>query len=143
MTSNWNIEKPHAKWEPPWATFPAEFIVSQRTKEDEAEVHLQLLENIQLLEGDSAQIYYTDGSQKDKTIRAGVCRLNHEGGFDLAKSWNLGTRLEVADAEVFAIAKALALALQNTTSLTRSTYIFVDSQAAIARLQNRKGVRTI
>ena len=61
----------------------------------------------------------------------------------MAESWNLGTRLEVADAEVFAIAKALALALQNTTPLTRSTYIFVDSQAAIARLQNRKGVRTI
>ena len=55
----------------------------------------------------------------------------------------MGTRLEVADAEVFAITKALALALQNTTSLTRSTYIFVDSQAAIARLQNQKSVRTI
>ena len=61
----------------------------------------------------------------------------------MAESWNLGTKLEVADAEVFAIAKALALALQNTTSLTQSTYIFVDSQAAIARLQNQKGVRTI
>ena len=47
---------------PLWATFSAEFIVLRRTKEDEAEVHLQLLENIQLLEGDSTKIYYTDGS---------------------------------------------------------------------------------
>ena len=46
VTGNWSIEKPHAEWEPPWAPFPAKFIVSQRTKEDEVEVHLQLLANI-------------------------------------------------------------------------------------------------
>ena len=51
-----------------------------------------------------------DGSQKDITIGAGVYCLNHEGAFNLAESWNLGTRLEVANAEVFAIPKALALA---------------------------------
>ena len=61
----------------------------------------------------------------------------------MAKGWNLGTRLEVADAEVFAITKALSSASQGLLKDIRSVYIFVDSQAAISRLQNCRGERII
>ena len=84
-----------------------------------------------------------DGSQKDTTTGAGVCRLNHKDDVDLTKSWNLGTRLEVADAEVFVIIKALSSASQGLLKYIHSVYIFVDSQAAISRLQNCREERII
>ena len=140
IQGNWNIEKPYAEWEAPWATFPARFVVSKQTKEAKAKAHEELLDNIQLLQDDTTQVYYTDGSQKKTVTAAAVCGIGPEGGFDIAKHWSLGKGIEIADAEVFAIGKALALALKNINANTRSIYIFVDSQAAIARLQNRQGV---
>ena len=119
--------------------FPAEFTVSSKTKKREAVAHAGLLENIQLYQGNTATLYYTDGSQRDTTAAAAVCRIGEHGGFDLAKSWNLGSGVEVADAEVFAVQKALTLACQDCSSNIRSIYIFVDSQAAIARLQSCRG----
>ena len=74
---------------------------------------------------------------------AGVCRMEPEGGFDITRNWSLGEGIEIADAEVFAVSKALALALQNIETQTRQIYIFVDSQAAIARLQSCRGVKTV
>ena len=143
VKGRWNIEKPYAEWEAPWTTFPAEFIVSKRTKEAEAEAHAGILENIQLFEGDTTKVYYTDGSQKDSATSAAVCRITEEGGFDLAKYWSLGKGMEIADAEVFARAKALTIESQSPDENTQTMYIFVDSQAAIARIQNCRGNRTI
>ena len=119
--------------------FPAEFTVSSKTKKREAVAHAGLLKNIQLYQGNTATLYYTDGSQRDTTAAAAVCRIGEHGGFDLAKSWNLGSGVEVADAEVFAVQKALTLACQDCSSNIRLIYIFVDSQAAIARLQSCRG----
>ena len=51
--------------------------------------------------------------------------------------------MEIADAEVFALNNALSFACQSPTENTRRVYIFVDSQAAIARLQNRQGNKAI
>lgn len=51
--------------------------------------------------------------------------------------------MEIAGAEVFAITNALTFACQSITDNTRIVYIFVDSQAAIARLQNRRGNKTV
>ena len=143
VQGNWNIEKPYADWEAPWTTFPATFVVTKQTKEDEANAHNALLNDIQLLQGDAAQIFYTDGSQKKTATAAGVCRMEPEGGFDITKHWSLGEGIEIADAEVFAVSKALALALENIDTQTRLIYIFVDSQAAIARLQSCRGVKTV
>ena len=96
-----------------------------------------------MFEGNLAKVYYTDGSQKDNIASSTLCRLNHRGGFDIAKSLNLGKGLEVADAEVYTITKVLSLESQGLLKDIRSLYIFVDSQAAISRLQNCKGERTI
>ena len=123
--------------------FPANFVISKQTKEAETATHNSLLENIILLEGETAKVYYTDGSQKHTKTSAAFCRIGHEGGFDMAKNWNLGDGMEVADAEVFAIQKALFSASQDFDQYTRSVYIFVDSQAAITRLQNRHGSKII
>ena len=81
----WNIEKPCAEWEAPWAEFPAKFVVPKRTKEAEAEAHAKLLENIQLFEGEAAAVYYTDGSQKGAATSAATCRVDKEGGYNLAR----------------------------------------------------------
>ena len=61
VQNNWNIEQLNAEWETPWATFPAEFVVS---KEAGANAHAGLLEDIKTFEGETARIYYIDGSQK-------------------------------------------------------------------------------
>ena len=119
VPGNWNIETPYAKWEAPWATFPATFVVSKQSKEDEANTHHALLNDIQLLQGDTTQVFYTDGSQRKTATAAGVCRMEPEGGFDMTKNWSLGEGIEIPDAEVFAVSKALALALQNIETQTR------------------------
>ena len=62
VEGNWNIEKPGAKWEAPWAAFPAEFSVSKHDKKTEARAHMDLLQELQLFERHSTRIYYTDGS---------------------------------------------------------------------------------
>ena len=59
----------------------------------------------------------------------------------LARYWNLGPFLEVANCESVAIIRALELAIVATSNSTTTTnqlqdiYIFIDSQAAISRLQ--------
>ena len=143
IRGDWKINKPYAEWEAPWTTFPAKFVISKESKKKEAVVHAEFLEDIQVFEGNLAKVYYTDGSQKDNIASSALCRLNHIGGFDIAKSWNLGKGLEVADAKVYAITKALSSVLQGPLKDIRSIYIFVDSQAAISRLQNCKKERII
>ena len=68
---------------------------------------------------------------------ASVCRLGPLQGPMTARYWNLGPYLEVADCESIAIIRALELALvaSAANSLLQDIYIFVDSQAAISRLQ--------
>jgi ribonuclease HI len=51
-------------------------------------------------------------------------------------SWNLGSNIEVFDAELFAIEKAFKIAFEKITKFTKNIWIFSDSQAAIERLQN-------
>lgn len=51
-----------------------------------------------------------------------------------AKNFNLGQRLEIIDAELFAIYKALS-SLQEQSTQNQDIYVFVDSQAALKRLQ--------
>ena len=137
----WNIEKTQLEWEAPWATFPAKFVISTDTKEAETVAHNELLDKL----GDSTRVFYTDGSKKDNSTSAAICRLRKgsKSNFDLAKHWNLGSGMEIADAEVFALAKALFYASQNPPSYLRSVYVFVDSQAAIARLRQHKGNKII
>ena len=65
-----------------------------------------------------------------------MCKIGYRNGqlrLQKAVKWNLGSEIEVADAEVFAISKALSIGLQKPNF--NKLYIFVDSQAAIKKLQ--------
>ena len=137
-----NIEKIAAEWEAPWTTFPAEFVVSTLSKAEEKVVHEETLPRISA-ESKNAMIFYTDGSQKNACASAGLCQIGENSAFSLLKSWNLGGGMEIADAEVFAIAKALHFAAKNPRKCLKTVHIFVDSQAAMARLQNCMGNQII
>ena len=67
---------------------------------------------------------------------AAVCKVGYRNGqlqLQKAIKWNLGSEIEVTDAEVFAISKALSMGLQKPDF--DKLYIFVDSQTAIKKLQ--------
>ena len=102
-------------------------MISKESKKKEAVAHAEFLEDIQVFERNLAKVYYTDGFQKDNIASSVLCRLNHTGGFDIAKSWNLGKGLEVANAEVYTIIKILFSVSQGFLKDIRSVYIFVDS----------------
>ena len=57
----------------------------------------------------------------------------HETRPKAVRSWNLGAYVEVADAELFAIQRALQAAT-DITPCTKRLFIFSDSQAAIQKL---------
>ena len=54
-------------------------------------------------------------------------------------SWNLGTSMEVYDAELLSILKALRLSLKESCSeRIQDVWIFSDNQAAIQQIQSIK-----
>ena len=77
---------------------------------------------------------YQDPKKKKKKKTAAVCRMREEGGYDLAKYWSLGKGMEIAYAEIFALAKALTIESGSLDKNTQTMYIFVEGQAAIARI---------
>jgi hypothetical protein len=97
-----NIEKNDPRWYPPWqATCPVRLVIPQRSKEAEKRIHLNRLKAV--WKNPSIYVFYTDGSQEkrmDGTLQnsAAFCKLNSLG-IDKASSMNLGTRVEIADAE--------------------------------------------
>ena len=77
---------------------------------------------------------YTDGSQgsirNSKQNAVAVCQVGYSNSqlrLRKGQHWNLGSQIEVADAEVFAISKALQLATKMTKSRAITVYVFVDS----------------
>jgi ribonuclease HI len=90
--------------------------------------------------GATIAIYYTDGSlgsvQGQRSGAASVCEIGPTQRPIVAKYWSLGPFVEVADCESIAIVRALELALATTGPRPlQKVYLFVDSQAAIARLE--------
>jgi ribonuclease HI len=87
----------------------------------------------------SPAVFYTDGSKGSSVdgnlqTAAGLCQVGPDGEILQTGAWNTGPRAEVADAETFGIYQALKAAQQIQPTPT-TLYIFVDSQAAIQRLQ--------
>jgi hypothetical protein len=136
--SNWNIDRPKAHWNPPWNTgVEATVVVANSFKHKAVTEHNQLLKTVL---SKTTIVAYTDGLQGTipslgtPTTGAGICLIGFEGVLQ-ASCWNFGIEIEVADAEVVAINKAL----QATTRLVckpKNLYIFCDSQAAIQRLNS-------
>ena len=68
---------------------------------------------------------------------AAYCRMAGPAAVAAVDSWNLGPQVEVADAEVFVVARVLeAVAYGSEAPLDSCNIIviFVDSQAAILRI---------
>ena len=112
--------------------------ISKEPKEAAAQTHALKLPKT--LAG--ARVYYTDGSQGrvNGVIQgsAAYCQLSSSATVATVGSWNLGSRVEVADAEVFAVAKVLE-AVTYDASTEHTIVIFIDSQAAIQRIQSPRG----
>ena len=132
---HWKIERPSTHWEKPWAAEPAATIgITKSSKEIAKEEHYTLLYSVLK---DLNWVFYTDGSQGkvDGIISnsAALCRLDNDFQTPIAKYWNLGPAVEVADAELAAITEVLktVLASPNTPG---NYYIFSNSQAAILKL---------
>jgi ribonuclease HI len=82
-------------------------------------------------------VFYTDGSQGKidgkTTNSAAICQVDRDFRIPVAKYWNLGPMVEVADTEITAITKALQMVLV-LPQKPRNCYVFSDSQAAILKL---------
>lgn len=138
---NWNIEKIRARWAAPWLARPkANITISASSKAKAKTEHLSLLKAISESPFTESIAIYTDGSQGQiegstatTTNGAGVCVLE-SGRIVRTGSWNLGSKVEVADAELFAINRALEFALASRGK--DEVYIFCDSQAAIRKVEN-------
>jgi ribonuclease HI len=113
--------------------------ISELSKEEKAIQHKNQIQNLIKYQNISNLILYSDGSKCEKTgnLGAGVYytkNFNIENSGSL--SWNLGSHMEVFDAELFALEKAFKLAFNQIFFFTEDIWIFSDSQAAIQRLQN-------
>ena len=68
---------------------------------------------------------------------AGIfCTINFNIDNSESLSWNLGSSIEVFNAELFTIEKAFKITFEKITRFTKNIWIFSNSQAAIQRLQN-------
>lgn len=135
---SWCLETPSTHWETPWnAGITATIEISSSPKEESYKEHLQLLNSIRPSLETSIAVYYTDGSQKQDTTTtqnaAALCRIGPRNSVIHARSWNLGSGVEVADSELYAAGQALKF-IKSCKTHPKTSYIFVDSQAALKKL---------
>ncbi len=136
LVPNWKIERTSLSWQKPWSPLiSATFFISKGSKEEAAQEHLKLIENLQEpLEWDLIDIYYTDSSKDGKLNAAAICKIGETNRIKYATNWNLGPYMEIMDAELYAVYRALEHLKQQRLE-EKQVYIFIDSQAAIKRLQ--------
>jgi len=108
-------------------------------KQKEAVQHKKLIQKLVKYQNINNIIIYSDGSKNEKinNLGAGIfytTNFNIDNSGSL--SWNLGSNIEVFDAELFAIEKAFKIAFERINKFTKNIWVFSDSQAAIQRLQN-------
>ena len=80
-------------------------------------------------------VFYTDGAKDWKTIDATIVRFfNVE---TKAKNWNLKRYIDVIDAKLFAIEKAIKFCGKKaySTKIASDIWIFIDCANAITRLE--------
>src|SRR6266478_9710711 len=136
LIQNWKIERISLDWQKPWSPpISAFFSISRGSKEEAAQEHLRLVENLQeSLEWDLVDIYYTDGSIDSKLSIAAIYKIGERNRIKYTTNWNLGPYMEIIDAELYAVYRALEHLKQQRLK-EKQVYIFIDSQAAIKRLQ--------
>ena len=115
-------------WQPPQANL--EIRLTRTGKDIATKAHNKLFREI--FNKSNNEIFYTDGSEIDGKIGAAVV---HRGA---NRKWNLGTKVDNYDAELWAIQKALEWAIeQETRDISRDTkiWIFSDSQECIRLIE--------
>ena len=136
------IEKIQHEEDTPWAKNLSSLIkihVSELDKQKETTQHKELVQRLIEYQNINNIIIYSDGSKNEKTnnLGAGIfCTVNFNADNSESLSWNLGSSIEVFNAELFAIEKAFKIAFGKITRFTKNIWIFSDSQAAIQRLQD-------
>ena len=139
LPSQQPIERVSHLWNKPWdnpITNYASISISIESKEKTAEAHLQWLQKMEQ-ENNKPILLYTDGSKEPEgTTAAGFCHQEpkNKGKFLAARAFNLGNHMEIMDAELVAISKALKY-LQSRNTTGKTIYICADSQAALKRLE--------
>src|SRR5437667_3168483 len=134
-------ERIKQKWNAPWAQNLTSLIniqISELNKEKTAILHHNKIQKIlKNNENNSNIILYSDESKNEQLnkLEAGVIYTTNLA-LNQDFSWNLGSGMEVFDAELFAIEKAFEIAFNNRQLNTEKVWIFSDSQAAIKRLKN-------
>jgi hypothetical protein len=91
----------------PWHVFSdIDIQISKADKKLATVEHLNRLENLLSTQTKSRNaILYTDGSKLEENLGAGLCYMYKD--ITHQQSWNLGTTMEVYDAELFGIAQSL------------------------------------
>src|SRR6266511_1329498 len=89
--------------------------ISEDSKEESAEKHQKMIFTFQKDQHDDRIIIYTDGSKSETNqIGAGLVYTTNFSCYQW-KAWNLGSKCEVFDAELFAIKKAINFAYEKRT----------------------------
>jgi ribonuclease HI len=135
------FEKISYLWAKPWdkpITSYATLAISTASKQDTAKQHTTLIHELATQELREPLLFYTDGSKKDNKTAAAYCLLQQQGQgqgqgqrYTKATNQNLGEYMEIMDAELFAVYKALESIPYATQE---QIYVFIDSQAALKRL---------
>ena len=130
LVPNWKIEKTSLNWQKPGShPISASFSISKSSKEKAVQEHLKLVENLQESLG-----WYLDGSKDSKSNAAAICKIGERNRIKYTTNWNLDPYMEIIDAELYAVYRALEYLKQQRLE-EKKVYIFIDSQAAIKRLQ--------
>lgn len=112
--------------------------ISNESKEKETQIHELRIKNMNF---QNQMIIYIDDSKIDsiENLEAEIAYSKDNKEF-LSQSWNLKSSIEVFDAELIVLKKVFELILktkQQNSSL-KKFLIFVNSQAAIQRIQKNK-----
>ncbi|KAL5601301.1 uncharacterized protein BROUX77_005550 [Berkeleyomyces rouxiae] len=132
----WRRERRRQEWDSPWQpplTDRISIVVDPGPKEDAAVRHAQFLSRLP----NDAVTVYTDGSKEGSRCSLAACVVDTKTGEVKTKVSHRLQDVEVADCESAAIVEALTLLAktEKKTKQARPCYVFVDSQAAIARLR--------
>jgi len=115
-------------WQKPWSLpISIFFSILRGSKEEAAQEYLRLVENLQdSLEWDLVDIYYIDSSKDSKLSIAAVYKIEERNRIKYATNWNLGPYMEIIDAELYAVYRALEYLKQQRLK-EKKVYIFIDS----------------
>ena len=141
LLSSLKTEKIKQKWNSSWSenlTSLIDIQISELDKEKTAILHHEKVQKILAKNHDNSNIIiYSDDSKNEQTNKVGAGIL-YTTNFvkNQCFSWNLGSGMEVFDAELFAIEKAFKIAWENKQLNIDKVWIFSNNQATIKRLKN-------